>query len=624
MENEKSKKNAPFFRALKEFALKKADMWSTPGHGGGSGMKSSETGREFYEFFGKNIFRADISSSVSDLGEILDHEGLAEDAEKEAARIFGADTTFFILNGTSTANKVVFFASVAPGDIVLVGRNCHKSILHSIIINEAIPIYLRPAKNSYGLIGPIPKSEFTKEAVRQKIKESPLITDKRSKKVQLTVVTNSTYDGLIYDADDLQDKMAELTHFMHFDEAWYAYGNFHPFYKGRYAMSAFQKKRGKKRAPVFATQSTHKLLWAFSQGSMLHFRQGTGKYELDLQGLKEASLMHASTSPFYPMFASIDVSAAVMGTEGEKLLSKAMDAAIKFRREINFRFKKHKKQDSWYYELWQPEMKKMDKNPSQWLIEGRESWHGFEGLENENVLLDPIKVTLLTPGIEENGEMLPYGIPAGVLSKFLNTRKIVPEKTGFYNILFLFAPGVYEQKEERLLAALEEFKTLHDKNEPVINIFPQLAAEHPQIYTPELGLKDLCAKIHDFLYISQIFEIIPKMYNDLPVQVMAPHKAYYGLVEGRTEYLSIAEVPGRTAAFMILPYPPGIPLIMPGEKFPESGGIIDFLKMSESFDNQFPGFSTEFHGVKKVATADGKTEYHINCLKKPKKEKIQH
>ncbi|ACC98562.1 Lysine decarboxylase [Elusimicrobium minutum Pei191] len=622
MDSDKKKEAAPFFKALKNFALTKADMWSTPGHGGGQGLKSSVLGREFYEFFGKNIFRADISSSVPSLGTILDHEGAAEDAEKNAAEIFGADTTFFVLNGTSTANKVVFFATCAPGDIVLVGRNCHKSIMHSIILNEVTPIYLKPAKNSYGLIGPVPQSEFTHEAIKQKIKESPIVTNKRIRKVQLTVLTNSTYDGLIYDVDKIKEKMSALTHFLHFDEAWYAYGHFHPFYANRYAMSPYQKKRGVKRPPVFATQSTHKLLWAFSQGSMLHYKMGTNKFELDVQGLKEANLFHASTSPFYPLFASIDISAAIMDSDGEKLMGKALDEAIKFRKEIINRYKKHKKADSWYFELWQQEMKlkHVNKDPKNWIIDGSEPWHGFEGLEKENVLLDPLKVTLLTPGIEENGEMQPFGIPASIVSKFLNTRKIIPEKTGFYNILFLFAPGVGEQKEERLVKALDEFKTLYDRNEPISGIFPELINDYPHIYTPEMGLKDLANKVHDFLYINQIFEIIPKMYNDLPEQVMAPHKAYYGLVDSKAEYLSLDEIAGRVAVFMILPYPPGIPLIMPGERFPQSGGILDFLRMSERFDNMFPGFSTEFHGVKKIENEDGKIEYRISCLKRSKKE----
>ncbi|MGB2579611.1 arginine/lysine/ornithine decarboxylase [Elusimicrobium simillimum] len=618
MSDDKESVKAPFFKALKAFAKTNADMWSTPGHAGGKGYNVNTLGKEFYEFFGKNIFRADISSSVVSMGTILDHEGVAEDAEKQAAKVFGADTTFFVLNGTSTANKVVFFSSVAPGDVVLVGRNCHKSIIHSIILNECIPVYLKPAQNSYGLIGPIPQSEFTAEAIRQKIKDNPLVTNKRAKKVQLTVITNSTYDGLIYDVEKIKDKMADLTHFLHFDEAWYAYAHFHPLYQTRYAMSPYGKKRGLHRAPVFSTQSTHKLLWAFSQGSMLHFKQGTGKYELDMQGLKEASLMHASTSPFYPMFASLDVSSAIMESDGYKIVDRALTEAIKFRKEVVRRYKKSIKDGSWYFELWQAEMnlRHMGKDPANWVIDGGEQWHGFHGLENENVLLDPLKVTLLTPGIEENGEMQPFGIPASVVSKFLSAHNIIPEKTGFYNILVLFAPGVWENKTERLLKALDKFKELYDKNEPILNVFPELNVAHPDIYPAEMGLKDLCERVHDYLYQCQIFEIIPKVYSDFPVAALPPHKAAYGLVEGKTEYLGLDDLDGRISTFVILPYPPGIPLIMPGEMF-ERGPVIDFLRISEQFDNLFPGFSTEFHGVKKVEE-DGKLRYKINCLKKRK------
>ncbi|WP_428897633.1 arginine decarboxylase [Parelusimicrobium proximum] len=612
---DKAVEDAPFFRALQKFVADKAEMWSTPGHAGGTGLQETKLGREFYKFFGRNIFKADISSSVYDMGAILDHEGVAEEAENEAARIFGADTTLFVLNGTSTANKVVFFTTVAPGDVVLVGRNCHKSIIHSIILNEAIPVYLKPAQNAYGIIGPVPMAEFSASSIRQKIKEHPLITNKRAKKAQLTVITNSTYDGLVYNTDKIQNHMASLTHFMHFDEAWYAYAHFHPFYKERYAMSPYKKKRKVYRPPVFATQSTHKLLLAFSQGSMLHFRQGTDKYELDKQGIQEAQLIHSSTSPFYPMFASLDVSAHIMEDEGYKLIDKAMTEAIKFRREINGIYKRSVKAGSWGFKVWQADMKKMPKDPSAWHLEEGAAWHGFKNLDNDDVVLDPIKVTLLSPGMNERGDMEETGIPSAVVSYFLNEKNIIPEKSGYYNILFLFAPGVGETKTKHLVSALNKFKEAYDNNESLRDTLPDLVARFGAHYPKNMGLKDLCDKMHKFFKTRKISDMLPNMYSDLPEQVMAPHKAFYGLIEGKTEYLELDDIAGRVSASIVLPYPPGIPLIMPGEKFPSEGGIVDFLKMSEEFDNLFPGFSTEFHGVRKDETAGG-VKYFINCVKK--------
>ena len=606
----------PFYKALKDFVAKKEQLWSTPGHSRGAALDYSAVGRDIKKFFGPNIWAADISSSVTEMGSILEHEGPAAEAEQNAAEIFGADTTFFVLNGTSTANKVVFFTTVAPGDVVLVGRNCHKSIMHAIIMNEAIPIYLRPKDNRYGLIGPVSKSEFSKESIRAKINESPLIKAKKARKVQLTVLTNSTYDGFLYNADKISAYMADLTHFMHFDEAWFAYGAFHPFYDRRYGMSPYRKRRGLHMPPVFATQSTHKLLFAFSQGSMLHFRQGTGKKALDLQALIDANQMHASTSPFYPMFATLDATAAIMKESGYRLIDNAIEEAIYFR---NYMERKHTRlahAGDWWFQVFQPEVKTRTKAPEQWALKPAQNWHGFEVEEDDDIILDPLKVTLLTPGIDEAGNITNFGIPAAVVGKFLRSRGIVPEKTGFYNILFLFAPGVEMKKTDNLIRALTEFKTLYDSNMPIFEVFPDLEKNYPESYPPTAGLKDLCEQMHLFQLRHDIVTAASRLHTDLPQQAVAPHKAYYSLAEGRTEYVRLDGAPGRISAFMILPYPPGIPLIMPGERFPAmDSNIMKFLKMSELFDFIFRGFETEFHGIKRV-WEDGRPVYLINVLKR--------
>ncbi len=609
----------PFYSALKKYVNKNSSLWCTPGHNGGEGLDYSELGQDMKKFFGRNIFAADPSSSVPELGSVLEHEGPAGKAEREAAEIFGADTTFFVLNGTSTANKVVFFNTVAPGDIVLVGRNCHKSIMHAIIMNEAIPVYLRPKNNKYGLIGPIPRSEFDKENVKQKLKDSRLVKYKKHHKVQLTVITNSTYDGLLYDADKLSAILEDQTHFLHFDEAWFPYGAFHPIYEKRYAMSPFRKKRGLHMPPVFATQSTHKMLFAFSQGSMLHFRQGTGKNKLDPRGLIEANMMHASTSPFYPMFASLDVSARIMKDNGYMLIDKALDEAIEFRNYMVLTRQRLKKKGDWWFKVFQPDVKKLRKSPEEWALRPDQNWHGFSIEEDDDIMLDPLKVTILTPGIDNEGKLESFGIPAAVVTKFLRSRNIMPEKAGFYNILFLFTPGLPHTKTEKLFKVLNEFKTLYDKNTPIFEVFPDLEEHYKEYYPPQAGLRDLCDQMHLFQYRHDIVSGAAELYSDLPAQAMPPHKAYYGLVEGRTEYLPLEEVSGRVSTFMILPYPPGIPLIMPGERFGgQESNILKFLKMNELFDNIFRGFETEMHGIKKE-WRDGRPVYLISVLKKSKK-----
>lgn len=618
---EKDDKNRllpPFYAALKKFAQKKDTLWSTPGHASGNGLKACPAGKDFYEFFGPHLFRADVSSSVEELGSLLEHEGSPAQAEKRAAEIFGADTTFFVLNGTSTANKVVFFATVTPGDLVLVGRNCHKSIMHAIIMNEAIPLYLVPKPCSYGIIGPVSAGEFTKQAIRAKIAASPLASNKKAARVQLTVLTNSTYDGIIYPAAKIKKALVGLTDFLLFDEAWYAYAAFHPFYEDRFAMCRRLPKRGLPAPSVFATQSTHKLLLAFSQCSMLHFRQGAGPNKLDPQGLVEANLMHASTSPFYPLFASLDVNAQIMKDSGYELLSKALDTAIRFRSAVRRAEERYAKNGEWWFKAWQPQRKRLEKDPRDWALKKGDTWTGMDIEDEDDLILDPLKVTLLTPGVNADASMTEFGVPACIVKKYLHARGVIAEKAGFYNLLFLFAPGVSTERAAELLRVLHDFKLEYADNAPVQKWFPQIYQQYPQRYKG-MGLADLCKEMHGFLRERDIMHRTTDLYTQLPQQAVPPHRAYYGLSDGKTEYVRLQEAVGRVSVFMVLPYPPGVPVIMPGERFPEEEApLMRFLQVNEEFDNRFPGFETEFHGIKKT-WENGRVNYWVSVLNKTKK-----
>ena len=297
----------PFFKALVHHTAESNYSWHTPGHGGGVAYRKSPVGQAFHQFFGENTLRSDLSVSVPELGSLLDHTGPLAAAEERAARNFGADHTFFVINGTSTANKIVWHSMVARDDLVLVDRNCHKSILHSIIMTGAIPLYLCPTRNELGIIGPIPLSEFSRESIQAKIDASPLARG-REPKVKLAVVTNSTYDGLCYNAELIKQTLAGSVEVMHFDEAWFAYAAFHEFYTGRFGMGTSREEG----APlVFSTHSTHKMLAAFSQASMIHVQDG-GERQLDRDRFNDAFMMHISTSPQYGIIASLDVASAMM------------------------------------------------------------------------------------------------------------------------------------------------------------------------------------------------------------------------------------------------------------------------------------------------------------------------
>jgi arginine decarboxylase len=601
----------PMFKALMDYTLHGSYSWHTPGHGGGVAFRKSPVGNLFYQFFGENTLRSDISVSVGMLGSLLDHTGPIAEGERNAARIFGTDETLFVVGGTSTSNKIVWHGMVAKGDLVLCDRNCHKSILHSLIMTGATPIYLVPSRNGLGIIGPISREQFTPESIRQKVAASPLAKETNGK-VRLLVMTNSTYDGLCYNVDAIKQLLGDTVDVLHFDEAWYAYANFHEFYDGYHGISSAHPTRSP-HAITFATQSTHKLLAALSQSSMIHV-QHSEKQRLDMARFNEAFMMHTSTSPQYGIIASCDVAAAMMEQPaGRALVQETIDEALSFRRAMTA--VKKQMNDSWWFDVWQPEpMAAQPANDrAHWVLKPGDRWHGFEGLAENHVLVDPIKVTILTPGLSANGSMQQHGIPAAVVTKFLSSRRIEIEKTGLYSFLVLFSMGITRGKWSTLVTELINFKDLYDANAPLRRVLPAFVDAHPAAYT-KMGLKDLCEQVHQVYREDNLPKAQKDMYTTLPEMAMRPADAYESLVRGRVESVEIDKLTGRTLAVMLVPYPPGIPLIMPGERITAATkSIHDYLLYARDFDRRFPGFETDIHGLRFEPAADGR-RYLVDCV----------
>lgn len=596
----------PFFKALVQHTAQSNYSWHTPGHGGGVAYRKSPVGQAFHQFFGENTLRSDLSVSVPELGSLLDHTGPLAEAEARAARNFGADHTFFVINGTSTANKIVWHSMVGRDDLVLVDRNCHKSILHSIIMTGAIPLYLCPERNELGIIGPIPLSEFSKESIQAKIDASPLARG-RAPKVKLAVVTNSTYDGLCYNAEMVKQALGDSVEVLHFDEAWYAYAAFHEFYAGRYGMGT----RYDERSPlVFTTHSTHKLLAAFSQASMIHVQDG-GQRQLDRDRFNEAFMMHISTSPQYGIIASLDVASAMMeGPAGRSLIQETFDEALSFRRALA-NVRRNLSAEDWWFSIWQPgEAGGADSlTTSDWVLQPDADWHGFGEVADDYVLLDPIKVTLVMPGLNAAGKLEQQGIPAAVVSKFLWERGLVVEKTGLYSFLVLFSMGITKGKWSTLLTELLEFKRSYDANLPLIDVLPCIAHAGGGRYQG-MGLRDLCDALHGCYRENATAKALKSMYTVLPELAIKPADAYDRLVRGEVEAVPIDQLLGRIAAVMLVPYPPGIPLIMPGERFTAATrSILDYLAFARTFDQAFPGFDIDVHGLQTEAG-----HYCVDCL----------
>ncbi len=618
----------PFFRALAEFSDEHEYSWHTPGHSGGAAFLKTPVGRVFHNFYGEQVFRSDLSVSVPELGSLLDHSGPAGAAEANAARVFGADMTFFVLNGTSTANQIVGHSCLVAGDVVLADRNCHKSINYALTVTGALPAYLLPTRNGYGIIGPIPARALTAGAVRSLIAASPLASGAESPNPVYAVVTNSTYDGLCYHADRVTELLGESVPRVHFDEAWYGYAAFHPIYRGRFAMH--ERSADARRGPtVFATQSTHKLLAAFSQASMIHVRSSP-RAPVDRSRFNQAYMMHGSTSPLYQLIASCDVAAAMMaGPGGRALTGECVDEAVTFRRAMvrTARELASGPGPGWFFSVWQPrevttpeDGRRVDfldadpamlrESPECWMLRPGEDWHGFGDLEDGYCMLDPIKVTITTPGVDAAGAVADQGIPAQVVTQFLDERGIEVEKTGDYVILLLFSMGITRGKWGTLLETLLEFKDHYDRGTPLEDAIPRLVAQYPQRYAG-LTLKDLCDQMHAELRAQHVVGLLDQAFGALPVPVLPPGRAYQLLVRNQVEWVEADHMGGRVTAVMVVPYPPGIPLLMPGESAgPPGGPALGYLRALQGLDRKFPGFSHDIHGVEPAA--DG--TYRVMCL----------
>lgn len=604
----------PMFGALVKFSHEAEYSWHTPGHTGGTAFLRSPVGRMFHDYFGENLFRSDLSISVGALGSLLDHSGPIGEGERYAAHVFGADRTYYVTNGTSTSNRVVMMASVARGQMVLADRNCHKSVEHGLSLTGAVPVYLMPRRNYLGLIGPIPPASLSARGVAHGIANTASAAGNKEKPA-LAIVTNSTYDGLCYNAARVEELLSPSVDRILFDEAWFAYARFNPLYKDRFAMRGAPEAAEREGPTVFATQSTHKLLAALSQASMIHLREGRAKIE-HLR-FNESFMMHASTSPQYAIIASTDVSAAMMDGPGGKLLTgEAIAEAISFRQTMARMQAEFRGRGDWFFGVWQPDHVRdgatelsfadapaalLAEEQSCWLLEPGADWHGFPALEPGYCMLDPIKVTIVTPGIDPSGTVAAEGIPAPLLTAYLAEHGIVVEKTANFSILFLFSIGVTKGKWGSLVNALLDFKRDYDANAPLARVMPAMAQANPAAHGT-LGLRDLGQAMFAAMRATRMTELMQDAYNTLPQPEMTPAAAYDRLIRGDGAAASLAALAGGVAATAIVPYPPGIPLVMPGEVLGTiDGPVLRYLAALQAFDRQFPAFAHDTHGIEAVA-----------------------
>lgn len=555
------------------------------------------------------------------LGDLLIHEGAPHDAQAYAAKVYNADKTYFVLNGTSASNKVVCNALLTPGDLVLFDRNNHKSNHHGALIQAgATPVYLETARNPFGFIGGIDAHCFNESYLRDAVRNVDPSRAEAKRPFRLAIIQLGTYDGTIYNARQVVDRIGHLCDYILFDSAWVGYEQFIPMMKDCSPLLLDLKPED---PGIIVTQSVHKQQAGFSQTSQIHKKdhhiKGQERY-CNHKRFNNAFMLHASTSPFYPLFAALDVNAKMHeGDSGRYLWREAVKTGIEARKLL---MKKCK-----YIKPFIPPMiegKPWQSHPTEQIaddlrffeFEPGQKWHAFEGYEHGQYFVDPCKFLLTTPGIDpETGEYEHFGIPATILANFLRENNIIPEKCDLNSILFLLTPAEDMAKMQHLVAQIARFERLIEEDAPLSEVLPNVYRANRERYEG-YTIRQLCQEMHDLYVSHDVKQLQKEMFRAryFPRAVMNPQEANLAFVRGQVELVPLREVEGRIAAEGALPYPPGVLCVVPGEIW---GGSVQryFLALEEGI-NLLPGFAPELQGVYLEPTGEGRVQAMGYVLKR--------
>lgn len=611
----------PFFKDLEKYVENGYSQFDCPGHQGGAFFRKHPAGRVFYDFFGENVFRADLCNADVAMGDLLIHEGPALTAQKHAARVYNADKTYFVLNGTSTSNKVVLNAVLAPGDIVLFDRNNHKSVDHgALVLAGATPVYLETARNAFGSIGGILEHCFDEDYIRKLVAEKDPVKAKEKRPIRMAVIQLGTYDGCIYNARQVIDKIGHLCDYIFFDSAWVGYEQFIPMMKD---CSPLLLDLTPEDPGIFVSQSVHKQQAGFSMTSQIHKKdshiKGQDRY-VPHKRVNNAFMMHASTSPLYQLFAALDINAKMhAGEAGKKLWVDAVKTVIETRKQVlrHCHYIRPLIPPVVYGKKWEDgDTEKMANDINYWAFEPGAKWHGFEGYGKGQYFIDPMKLQFVTCGIDiENNDYEEFGIPGNILANYLRENGIIPEKCDLNDILFLMTPAENKTKMDDLVAKLIRFEKLIDEDAPMAEVLPSVYRANEEKYRG-YTIRQLCQEMHDFYKDRKVFTLQKHLFLEdyLPEYVMNPQLAQYEFMRGHGELVDLEVAEGRVALEGALPYPPGVLCVHPGEKWSKSC-VEYFLDLVEGI-NQLPGFAPEIQGVYVQTGDDGKKHAYGYVLKK--------
>ena len=562
------------------------------------------------------------------MGDLLIHEGAPLKAQKAAAKIYNADKTYFVLNGTSASNKVVLNAALTPGDLVLYDRNNHKSVNHGALLQAgATPIYLETARNPFGFIGGIDEKCFDEKYLRDLIREKCPEKADAKRPFRLAVIQLGTYDGTIYNARQVVDKIGHLCDYILFDSAWVGYEQFIPMMRD---CSPLLLELGPEDPGIFVTQSVHKQQAGFSQSSQIHKKdahiRGQDRF-IPHKVLNNAFMMHASTSPFYPLFASLDVNAKMQeGEAGRRLWADCVKTTIDARKLLldtchhikPFIPNKVRGADwkSYPTNLISQDLEFFKFVPG-------EKWHSFEGYGESQYFVDPCKFMLTTPGINvETGEYEDFGVPATILANYLRENGIIPEKNDLNSILFLMTPAENKEKMDHLVSQIARFEKYLDEDAPLEDVLPGLYKHYEYRYH-DYSIRQLCQEMHDFYKERNIKKIQKQMFRSeyMPKSVINPQDAHFAFLRGQAELVRMEDAEGRVAAEGALPYPPGVLCCFPGEVW--GGPVLKYFLAWQEAMGRMPGFAPELQGVYVEDNGRGGKQIYCYVLKEDIVERLK-
>lgn len=574
----------PFTKALLDFAKEARDDFCTPGHHSGALFEKIPEGRTFVSSLGEGAFTADISDSSSVIGDPSAHEGVSGEAEALAASVYGSDRCFFVLGGTSASNRIAISALVSEGDLILFDRNNHKSASQAALAAAGgLPVYLASERNESGIIGGLTEETLDPARLREKAAKLSPDAGKKQRPYRLACLQLSTYDGLFLNAREILRRIGPLCDYILFDGAWAGYENFLPLLQGS-AVLTFPLT--KDDPGILVTQSVHKQLAGFSMTSQLHKKdshlRGMARY-LEDDVLQAAYLMHISTSPYYPLLAGLEMNAYLHQKKGRELWQKAAITATELKKSIlkHCRLLRPFTAPMVRAASWEAHpTEEILSDPAFFAISPKDSWHGFSHIAENLYLTDPCKV-LLTTG----------PLPATLLSHWLERRHVTVEKSDFHTLLFLIEPSDRQEKCERLLSLFEECETAYEANAPMSSFAPDVTC------LPGEGLKDYSLRCMDFLEKEQASRLSQTLFAEdhFPKAALTGRSAHQAFLKGARERVPLPKAKGRVSLEMILPYPPGITVLEPGEVWTDE--VVSYFLFLQKYKSTFPDFSPEILGV---------------------------